>query len=320
MNERSLIQKLSILKYYLKNKQISKETIQSHIYRSAIILGNKRRWSLNEAKLFVLNRAEERDYKASTINKWIQTFNHLNKSLGWRWKTNLTKIKENNNPPEMMSLEESLKFYRLNTTPKWNLIIKLQMTTGARPSEILRLKRKDVDTERRIITITKTKINTSRILVIQDFLIGEIKAFIKSKKLKRDDLMFSYLNYRQPLSEQALIKEYKKRLRILGIDKNVRPYSLRHAYLTRMAGEINMALLMELAGHKNAKTTLRYVHNNEFALKKASEKDFLFHCFRDNSNRVNNIIEQIQDLINQSSDCNEIALSEAIVCLRKAVC
>ena len=311
---------LTRLDYYFRSRKTVKTTAKAHILRAKKILSAKKCWDREEAETWVYQRADEHEYSDSTINKWFQTFNHLNSCFEWGWAKGILRIKEKNRTRELLSLDETLDFYNLHTTEKYDLVIKLSITTGARPSEILTLRRWEVDVERQIIMLTHTKTKKDRILVIQDFLLDAVKTYLDKHDFARNDCLFFYKDKSKALSIESLEKEYRKRLAMLGITKHVTPYCMRHSYLTRMASQVNIAILQEMAGHSRVTTTIRYVHNNEYVIREASQKDFLFDDMRDWSVKINKIITDINTLAqNHSSQLDCVKLSEAVLCLRQAI-
>ena len=312
---------LAEFEWALRNKQQAPNTIRGHISRSRIILDVKTSaWSEQEAKEWLLKATRQHSYATSTFNKWVQTFNALNDIFAWNWSSRLKTVKENNKSPEMLSLEELKQFYDLQTQEKYDVIIRLAISTGARPSEILTLKRYEVDLSRKIITLNYTKTKHKRILIIQDFLVDQIHNYIQNNNIRQNDYMFYYRNKAQSLNIKSLEKEFERRLEILGISKRITPYSMRHSYCTRMASRINLWTLKELAGHIKSSTTEKYIHNNEFMLRHAAEQDFLFDDLRDWSKQMQDLIKQINKLAeNDTAQLDPVKLAEAVLCLRQAV-
>lgn len=308
---------LNKLLFCLRSRGCKEETTKAVTSRAKIILSVKAKWSKEDAENYVYERAHERDYSESTINKWFQTFNIMSSCFEWNWQEKFKKIKENCKSPEMLSIKELRQFYQLTTLVHWDLIIRLSISTGARPSEILTLRRFEIDTQRQVICLNHTKTKRNRLLLIQDFLVEETEAYFSDNSFQHDDYIFPSHNKNKSISVRALEKEFTRRLSILGIEKHITPYSMRHAYLTRMASKINIILLKELAGHSSTKTTERYVHHNEFILREAADKDFLFDEMRDIKKKVENIIETIRSL--DDYQINKVELCTAIVHLQKSV-
>lgn len=273
-----------------------------------------------EAQAWLLDYSEDHDWSESTINKWGQTFNKLNDCLKWGWNENIHKIKENHQQREVLSLDETLRFYDMHTTDMYDMIIKLSITTGARPSEILTLKRHEIDLSRDIITLNHTKTKQNRNLFIQSFLKDELVAYLSKNQFQTDMPVFPYYkDHTKSISVRSLEIEYKKRLEMLNISKKITPYCARHSYLTRMAASVNSLILKELAGHTNINTTEKYIHNNEFILRDAASKDLLFDNRRDCTEQIRKIINDVNALIDSSATLDKVALAQAVVYLQQAI-
>jgi integron integrase len=63
------------------------------------------------------------------------------------------------------------------------------------------------------------------------------------------------------LHNSALQREIKKAVIASGIAKNATSHSFRHSYGTQIARAVPVDVLMRLMGHKDVRTTLRYMHN-----------------------------------------------------------
>jgi integrase len=69
----------------------------------------------------------------------------------------------------------------------------------------------------------------------------------------------------------GLQKIWKKTLRDLGVDTSLRIHDLRHHYASQAAKGNTLALVAGLLGHRDIKTTMRYVHSAREDLRAASE-------------------------------------------------
>ena len=205
-------------------------TRHQHVNRAKIILKVRQKWSRDEAESWIIARSEDNGYSESTYNKFVQTFNALADCFGWEWSQKLVQIKENAPAPEMLSDGEIIQLYDLQTSDKYDLIFKLEITTGARPSEILKLQGKDIDLSRGVIALNHTKTRNNRLLFIQDFLTQTLIDYLRENEIKRDDFLFFYRDRKKPLNIKSFEDEMRRRLKLIGVDKNVTPYALRHSF------------------------------------------------------------------------------------------
>ncbi|MCR9296602.1 MAG: integron integrase [bacterium] len=66
---------------------------------------------------------------------------------------------------------------------------------------------------------------------------------------------------RHHVSNDVFGSAFKRALRICGIEKNAVPHSLRHSFATHLLESgIDIQTVQKLMGHKDVKTTMRYIH------------------------------------------------------------
>ena len=140
--------------------------------------------------------------------------------------------------------------------------------TGMRMGELLALNPKDVDFEKRTISITKsyqrlgkkdviTPPKTSkskRVITIPEFLAADIKDYMDSLyDLQEDDRLF-------PITKYYLEHEMQREIKESGV-KRIRVHDLRHSHVSLL---INMGFSVlaigERVGHEAEKITYRYAH------------------------------------------------------------
>ncbi|MGI8550180.1 MAG: tyrosine-type recombinase/integrase, partial [Dehalococcoidia bacterium] len=101
-----------------------------------------------------------------------------------------------------------------------------------------------------------------------------IKA-LKSWLVLRGDSSYDalFLNrYGQPIGERGVRKLVKRFSEAAGLEKKVSPHIFRHTYASKKAERnINVFQLQAWLGHKDPKTTMRYVHLSRDAAKKLQE-------------------------------------------------
>lgn len=141
--------------------------------------------------------------------------------------------------------------------------------TGMRLGELLALNPKDVDLEKRIITITKSyqrlgkkdvitppkTPKSKRVITIPEFLAADIKDYIDSLyELRENDRLF-------PITKYYLEHEMQREIKESGV-KRIRVHDLRHSHASMLI-ELGFSPL-EIAnrlGHEKVETTLNtYAH------------------------------------------------------------
>ena len=143
-------------------------------------------------------------------------------------------------------------------------IIRLLLLTGCRKSEIVRLKRREVDGNRLRLEDSKTG---PRIV----YLSPEAREIIERRMTATGEYLFpSPLTPERPVSEKLSLW-YRIR-RDIGIE-DVRLHDLRHSYASQcvIAG-VPLPVVSKLLGHSQCAMTLRYAHAADRDVKAAAER------------------------------------------------
>jgi len=141
--------------------------------------------------------------------------------------------------------------------------IKFACLTGARKGEILKLTWSDIywDQEELVLRDTKNKGEDRWLPITQDLLLLLTQMY---EQRVNDDVLFD-------LHPDALLRRLKKAQKLAGLDSTVKNFhSFRHTSATNMfANGAELPVVMEVLGHTNARTTMRYSHATKEGMKKA---------------------------------------------------
>jgi integrase/recombinase XerD len=157
-------------------------------------------------------------------------------------------------------------------------MFELLYSCGLRVSELIGLKRGDINYEENLIMFTG-KGGRERITPIGDTAIGYLKRYLFSgrgkleKEIKTD---YIFLNTRgNKLSRQGFWKILKKYARRSGIGKNIHPHIFRHSFATHLLQRgADLRTVQVLLGHSSISTTEIYTNLSKEYLKDAY---FKFH-------------------------------------------
>ncbi|WP_297535546.1 site-specific tyrosine recombinase/integron integrase [Thermococcus sp.] len=152
------------------------------------------------------------------------------------------------------------------------LIVLLLYGAGLRVSELVNLKRGDVDLERGIIVVRGGKGAKDRVVPIPEFLVEEIRSYLETRSDSSEYLLVEERRRsKDKLSTKTvwyLLRKYGKRA---GVE--VTPHRLRHSFATHMLERgVDIRAIQELLGHSNLSTTQIYTKVTVGHLKKAQEK------------------------------------------------
>lgn len=197
------------------------------------------------------------EVKASTGNKELTRLKHLlNRAVAWGYLKDspakaIRKAKEAPGRVRYLIPEEREALLR-DANPTLRLYILTALQTGARRSEVIRLRWGDVDMKARTVTFRHTKNGEARSVPMTDTLWEALQALPRPL-----DPNAPVLPERDPL---VLTRSFTRLAQRLGL-KNLTFHDLRHdaASTLTMAG-VPQRAIMEILGHRDPRMTMRYQH------------------------------------------------------------
>ena len=206
---------------------------------------------------------------AATVNRYLAVLSHLFSIAikEWEWLQlnpvkNVTKLKEPVGRARYLSEDELRRLItecKINTNQSLYVVVVLCLSTGARKSEILSLHWKDIDFNRKSITLEKTKNRERRSIHLSDNAITLLRGCSKLRRINSDQVFPGKI----PDKPIDIRKAWEKAVRDAKIE-NFRFHDLRHTAASYLA--MNGASLIDIAkilGHKNTDVTKRYAHLSE---------------------------------------------------------
>ena len=130
---------------------------------------------------------------------------------------------------------------------------------GLRVSELVGLRVKDIDGERRVLRVEHGKGDKDRDVALSEATLGLLRRYWS--RYRPADWLFANEITRRPLNVCTPQKVYAQCKRAAGIDKRGGIHALRHAFATHQL-EAGMAVhkLQRTLGHRSLESTMRYVH------------------------------------------------------------
>lgn len=175
--------------------------------------------------------------------------------------------------PVILTREEISRLIKMAQPYKYKLMISLAYGSGLRVSEVIALRPKDFDFEKKLITLKETKGDYPRVTILPEKMIPYLKTYFR--QLERQFARHSALNpmaqeitsvnylftgrQNKKISAASVQKTFAKTLKLAGIEKKATFHSLRHSFATHMLEKgTNLRIIQDLLGHKDIKTTLVY--------------------------------------------------------------
>jgi site-specific recombinase XerD len=162
--------------------------------------------------------------------------------------------------PRVLSVQEVSRLIAVLRNPRHRLMVLLMYSAGLRVSELVRLRLRDLDADRRLITVRRGKGHRDRVTLYSDRVAAAFAAYVPLLE-SGADLLFPGQRADRPIttrSVQHMVTEAAKRARI---GKDVTPHTLRHSFATHLLEQgVDLRYIQELLGHASSRTTEVYTH------------------------------------------------------------
>jgi integron integrase len=251
---------------------------------------------------YLSSLASEGKVSASTQNQALAALLFLYQEVLGRdleWLGDLVHAKRPKHVPVVLGRQEARDVLARLQGPVW-LVCALLYGGGLRLLEALRLRVKDIDLERREITVRRGKGQKDRRTVLPNALLEELRSHLDTvKRLHEADLEMgagavalpealarkypsaprewgwqwvfpatrTYTDRttgevrRHHLHETVIQRAVRQAAVATGITKSVSPHTLRHSFATHLLEDgYDIRTIQELLGHRDVTTTMIYTH------------------------------------------------------------
>jgi site-specific recombinase XerD len=170
----------------------------------------------------------------------------------------ISSIKIDKKAPVYLTQSEMRDLIDSAVEPRNNLIVKMLYATGVRISELVNIKKSDIDFDRDTIKVFG-KGAKERIVLIPDGLSSALRTYCE--QLDDNSKLFD-------LTTRTVQRDIKILAVRAGINKHVTPHKLRHSFATHMLQNGgSVVAIQKLLGHTSLNTTQIYTHYNVDDLK-----------------------------------------------------
>ncbi len=147
-------------------------------------------------------------------------------------------------------------------------IVTIMAYAGLRISEVLQLKKVDVNTTANQIRVTDGKGEKQRTVIINSKIVSAIREYQKSDQVESEYL---FHNSKGKILNPSTINKVFDEFSVEGY--HIHPHMLRHffCYNALESGAYSINEVSNQAGHTSIKTTMRYLNPNLDAIKKKAE-------------------------------------------------
>jgi integrase/recombinase XerD len=168
--------------------------------------------------------------------------------------------------PVILSKAEVKALLEAPKNLKHRALLATMYGAGLRVSEVAKLKVHDLDRERPVIWVRGGKGHKDRQVMLAGPLREVLAAYWRWKR--PTNWLFPGRNTDCPIATVSVFRACAKAARMAGISKPIHPHSLRHAFATHLLDEgVNLLVIQALLGHAHLKTTARYLHLSDSAVR-----------------------------------------------------
>jgi len=161
--------------------------------------------------------------------------------------------------PELLTTQEVASLINTRKQIKHRQILSLCYGCGLRVSEIVAIKIRHIDGEKKLLRVEQGKGNKDRYIPLSSTLLHQLRIYWQQVRPKH--WLFERMHGTKPLSVSTIQKVYQQAKHDVKIEKIGGIHSLRHAYAThQLSNGLPIHHLQRYLGHSDIKTTMRYVH------------------------------------------------------------
>ena len=168
--------------------------------------------------------------------------------------------------PVVLSPAEVVAVFAATRHLKHRTILMTIYATGLRVSELTHLRVSDIDSQRQVICVRQGKGRKDRQVMLSLKLLELLRIYWKS--YRPTVWLFPGKPAERPITREAVFLICRQASKAAHLSKRISPHTLRHCFATHLLEDaIDLRRIQLLLGHRNLKTTARYLHVSNLAVR-----------------------------------------------------
>lgn len=254
------------LEVQLRLKGYSESTIRTYRSETAQLLQlikNRPADGLNSDDLrrYLLYCASQLRLSESTLHSRINALKFYYEQVLGREKMffEIPRPKKPLQLPRVLSREQVIDMVNSIENLKHRTMVLLAYGCGLRVSEVIGLRVSDIDGDRRVLLVRRSKGKKDRIVGLSPVLLILLREYYR--KYRPSEYLFEGQVKGTMYSKRSLQKVVETAKARVGIKKDGSVHLLRHSFATHLLDRgTDVVMIQKLLGHNDLKTTMRYLH------------------------------------------------------------
>jgi len=214
---------------------------------------------------WLLHLLKEKQRKPATVNVAIGALSFLFGTTLNRPEVmrGIRSVRKELPAPNILSGSEVSRLLEHAPSLMHKTLFMLMYGEGLRVSEARCLEVDDIDSERMVLHVRRTKNHRDRMVTLSALTLSTLRAYYRETRPKGPGL-FLGRGTGLPITRNAIHAALKRAARAAGISKTIHPHLLRHTYAThQLEMGTDLRSVQILLGHRNLQATARYTHMSE---------------------------------------------------------
>jgi integrase/recombinase XerD len=168
--------------------------------------------------------------------------------------------------PVVLSPTEVAAVFQATRNLKHRTILMTIYAAGLRVSEVIHLRVADIDSQRQVICVRQGKGRKDRQVMLSPKLLELLRLYWKS--YRPTGWLFPGKPPERPITRETVFTICRQAGEAAHLSKRISPHTLRHCFATHLLEDAtDLRRIQVLLGHRNLKTTAKYLHVSNLAVR-----------------------------------------------------